>query len=133
MTKVLSGKAALVTGGSQGIGATAALALAELGADVAISFATSAEVPDGGGVHVDASQASEAGFESADAGNGLVEPTRAPSEAAEQVGVFGRPVIRGPGLHSMGPLCQPVPGRQRLLRGKRGRSVRGVPSRSGDG
>lgn len=38
MTKELSGKVALVTGGSRGIGAASARALAERGADVAISY-----------------------------------------------------------------------------------------------
>ena len=37
MTKRLAGKVALVTGASSGIGAAAALALAQEGADVAIS------------------------------------------------------------------------------------------------
>ncbi|MBP2277053.1 SDR family NAD(P)-dependent oxidoreductase [Sphingomonas sp. PL20] len=41
MTKLLSGKVALVTGGSRGIGAASALALADLGADVAISYSAS--------------------------------------------------------------------------------------------
>jgi 3-oxoacyl-[acyl-carrier protein] reductase len=41
MTKVLTGKVALVTGGSRGIGAAIARALADHGADVAISYATS--------------------------------------------------------------------------------------------
>jgi NAD(P)-dependent dehydrogenase (short-subunit alcohol dehydrogenase family) len=39
MTKSLVGKTALVTGGSRGIGAASALALADLGADVAITYA----------------------------------------------------------------------------------------------
>jgi 3-oxoacyl-[acyl-carrier protein] reductase len=43
MTKALSGKVALVTGGSRGIGAASALALADLGASVAISYAASGE------------------------------------------------------------------------------------------
>lgn len=43
MTKNLSGKVALVTGGSRGLGAATAAALADQGADVAISYVASAE------------------------------------------------------------------------------------------
>ncbi|MBO2451754.1 SDR family oxidoreductase [Actinomadura barringtoniae] len=43
MSKVLDGKVALVTGGSRGIGAAIARALAAAGADVAIGFAASAD------------------------------------------------------------------------------------------
>lgn len=43
MEKTLNGKTVLVTGGSRGLGATLASAFADLGADVAISYATSAE------------------------------------------------------------------------------------------
>lgn len=43
MTKTLSGKVALVTGGSRGLGAATAAALAEQGADVAISYVASAD------------------------------------------------------------------------------------------
>src|SRR5258708_30108800 len=43
MTKTLAGKVALVTGGSRGIGAASALALADEGDNVAISYVTSAD------------------------------------------------------------------------------------------
>ncbi|MDT0444649.1 SDR family NAD(P)-dependent oxidoreductase [Streptomyces johnsoniae] len=43
MGTALAGRTALVTGGSRGIGAAIALALADEGADVAISYATSRE------------------------------------------------------------------------------------------
>jgi NAD(P)-dependent dehydrogenase (short-subunit alcohol dehydrogenase family) len=43
MAKQLAGKVALVTGGSRGIGAATARALADEGADVAISFVSSAD------------------------------------------------------------------------------------------
>ncbi|MEP9352828.1 SDR family NAD(P)-dependent oxidoreductase [Xanthobacter sp. KR7-65] len=43
MSTVLKGKVALVTGGSRGLGAATAEALADLGADVAISYVASAE------------------------------------------------------------------------------------------
>lgn len=43
MGKALAGKVALVTGGSRGLGAATALALADQGADVAISYVASAD------------------------------------------------------------------------------------------
>jgi 3-oxoacyl-[acyl-carrier protein] reductase len=46
MQKALEGKVALVTGGSRGLGATIAAALAAEGADVAISYVASAEKAD---------------------------------------------------------------------------------------
>lgn len=46
MTQALKGKVALVTGGSRGLGAATALALADQGADVAISYVASTEKAD---------------------------------------------------------------------------------------
>jgi NAD(P)-dependent dehydrogenase (short-subunit alcohol dehydrogenase family) len=44
MSDILKGKVALITGGSRGLGAAIASALAEQGADVAISYVASAEI-----------------------------------------------------------------------------------------
>src|SRR5258708_38906666 len=43
MTKSLSGKVALITGGSRGIGAASARALADEGANIAISYVASGD------------------------------------------------------------------------------------------
>lgn len=67
-TKALAGRVALVTGGSRGIGAATARALAEAGAHVAISYAASAEkadavvrdIEDGHGVRAAAYRADQA-------------------------------------------------------------------------
>ncbi len=47
MTKQLAGKIALVTGAARGIGAAIAKALADEGADVAISYSSSADAAEG--------------------------------------------------------------------------------------
>src|ERR1700742_2973286 len=74
MTKKLSGKVALVIGGSRGIGAASARALAEDGADVAISyvaFREKAEAADSGlktsGVKARAYQSDQASPEAVEA------------------------------------------------------------------
>src|SRR3954447_5169816 len=46
MTKTLTGKVALVTGGSRGIGAASARALADQGANIAISYVASSDKAD---------------------------------------------------------------------------------------
>ena len=46
MDRMLSGKVALVTGGARGIGAATALALADAGADVVVSYSASADQAD---------------------------------------------------------------------------------------
>src|SRR5215813_7851409 len=69
MTKILTGKVALVTGGSRGIGAAIARALADEGADVAISYTSSTSTEkaealigelEGKGVHAAAFKADQA-------------------------------------------------------------------------
>ena len=52
MTKSLTGKVALVTGGSRGIGAASARALADEGADVAISYCRFRRQGRGGGPRI---------------------------------------------------------------------------------
>src|ERR1700753_3808807 len=74
MTRKLSGKVALVTGGSRGIGAASARALANEGADVAISYVASPEKADAvvadlkaKGVNARAYKADQASAESVEA------------------------------------------------------------------
>src|SRR5215475_2249613 len=74
MTRKLTGKVALVTGGSRGIGAASARALANEGADIAISYVASPEKAEAvvaelraKGVTARAYQADQASPEAADA------------------------------------------------------------------
>ena len=46
MSKVLDGKVAIITGGSRGLGAVLAATLADQGADIAITYAASADKAD---------------------------------------------------------------------------------------
>jgi 3-oxoacyl-[acyl-carrier protein] reductase len=85
MTKALAGKVALVTGGTRGIGAATVRALAENGADVAFSYATSVRKAaalvrelEGMGVRSVAIKADQA------------EPSQVEALVEEVVGRFGR-------------------------------------------
>lgn len=85
MTQLLKGKVALVTGGSRGLGAATAIALAECGADVAISYVTSADKANDITKAIQARGVHSAAFQS-DQG----DPATAPDLIRQVVDTFGR-------------------------------------------
>jgi len=105
MSRPLSGKVALVTGGSRGIGAAIARALAAQGADVALSYAASAERAEAVvrdlqafGVRAIALQADQA------------EPVQASGLVERVVKEFGRLeiLVNNAGVFVPGSLLEPV-------------------------
>jgi NAD(P)-dependent dehydrogenase (short-subunit alcohol dehydrogenase family) len=97
----LDGKVALVTGGSRGIGAAIATRLAELGSDVAITYAQSKERAD---EVVDAIKAQGRRGLAIKADNATAEEVVAAVEAA--VGEFGRldVLVNNAGIFPFGPI-----------------------------
>jgi len=85
MNKVLTGKVALVTGGSRGIGAASALALAQQGADVAISYTANGDKAAGVVAALQAHGVRAAAFR-ADQG----QPAQAAQLVADVVRAFGQ-------------------------------------------
>jgi NAD(P)-dependent dehydrogenase (short-subunit alcohol dehydrogenase family) len=83
--KKLQGKVALVTGGSRGLGAAIALALAEEGTDVAISYVSSADK-----AQAVAGQAAAKGVQAAAFRADQGDPSQSEGLIREVIGKFGR-------------------------------------------
>jgi 3-oxoacyl-[acyl-carrier protein] reductase len=103
MTSDLEGKAALVTGGSRGIGAAIAVRFAEQGADVAITYRQGAEAADGiaGRIRAMGRRALALPADSADAR----AVTCAVDRTAEDLGRLDI-LVNNAGIYPSGPLAR---------------------------
>jgi len=101
MAKTLNGKVALVTGGSRGIGAAAARALADEGATVAISYSASADKAEAVVKELKAKGVQAQAFKADQASS--VEVDRLVNDVAKQ---FGRLdiLVNNAGVAVMGPI-----------------------------
>ena len=101
MAKTLNGKVALITGGSRGIGAATARALADEGATVAISYSASADKAEAVVKELKAKGVQAQAFK-ADQANG-VEVDRLVKDVAKH---FGRLdiLVNNAGVAVMGPI-----------------------------
>jgi len=104
MSKQLAGKVALVTGGSHGIGAATARALADQGADVAISFLASADKADQVLDDLESRGVRAASFKADQA-----DPAQVRSLIDAVVERFGRLdiLVNNAGVFAMGPVDNP--------------------------
>src|SRR6201995_2541521 len=93
-SKKLSNKVALVTGGSRGIGAASARALAEDGANVAISYVASPEKAEAVVAELKAKGVQARAFKADQASS--VEVERLVQDGAKGVGRLGR-LVKNPG------------------------------------
>jgi 3-oxoacyl-[acyl-carrier protein] reductase len=113
MSTNLKGKVALVTGGSRGIGAAAARALAEQGADVAVSYAASPEKAEDVVRNLTAKGVRAAAFKADQSNTAEVEQL-----VADVVKRFGRIdiLVNNAGVFVTGAVGDPAPDEAQLQR-----------------